>query len=361
MPNSYTKIIETFLNEYKRKGFITEDELFSNYIKYKIPLLKVDSITEHLLALGVLIINKEELGKGDTPFTDRSKLDYDKIYDEVKSIQPELESFIDNARKIRPPQLREWQSLIPQAQNGNLFARNRLVEMYLRIVIRQAVYYSKKYKTMLDENIQNGVLGLIYSIKKYDARKHDKFAVYAQWWISQYIQREMTIYNNLLSFPVWVKDRIFSVQKLISNHHSYCSCQNIFYCDFIANNYKRKFQDDKIAIEQVRTFLHQFISLNEIDPQSGIINDDREHEDEMLEAATIAQNNIKLIKIINRLDVKEKQVLLYRLGFCEGKSWTLEQVGNEFGVTRERIRQIEKKALNKINAFPEYQRLICDS
>ncbi len=136
------QIITTLYDCYKAKGFITEDEALSLFAANNVSLPQIDSITAHLLALGVII--QDDNGVEDL-YVDRSKIDYDKFFDEVNEDTPELVLFTEYIRGIVPPQPREWQKLIPQAQNGNKFAKTRMIEMYMRLILRTAWYYSHKY------------------------------------------------------------------------------------------------------------------------------------------------------------------------------------------------------------------------
>ena len=126
----HKQIILELYNRYQANGFITEDEALACFVAHKIPLNEIDIITEHLLTHGVVIKYSED--EEDDDLTDRSKLDYNEIFNEVIEIAPGLSTFIEYVRTITPPQNREWMNLVPQAQSGNQYARNRLIEMYLR-------------------------------------------------------------------------------------------------------------------------------------------------------------------------------------------------------------------------------------
>ena len=362
MTNATTRqhIIDQLYSKYKANGFITEDEALACFVAHQIPLFEIDSLTEHLLTLGVIIKLEEDDSDEDELFAnDRSKLDYSEIFDEILLIQPELKTFIEYARNITPPQHREWQNLIHQAQNGNAYARNRLVEMYLRVVIKQALYCYKKYQVSLEDTIQNGVLGLITAIKKYNPAEQDKFSTYAPWWINQSIYRRMRIYNNPMYFPVHVKTTVFTVQEMIEEHYnSNCSCLNINSCKLIVNELQKKLDCERDTAKQVLHYLNQWTSLDYIDPQSSELNDYGLFHDEMVESIDTAYINQTIFTILDSLKEREREVLLYRFGFFDGEPWTLEQVGIKLGVTRERIRQIESKALRRLRSIPHIQKLI---
>jgi RNA polymerase primary sigma factor len=313
-----------------------------------------------LLTLGVIIKLEEDDSDEDELFAnDRSKLDYSEIFDEILLIQPELETFIEYARNITPPQHREWQNLIHQAQNGNAYARNRLVEMYLRVVIKQALYCYKKYQVSLEDTIQNGILGLITAIKKYNPAEQDKFPTYAPWWINQFIYRRMRIYNNPMYFPVHVKTTVFTVQEMIEEHYnSNCSCPDINSCEAFVNELQKKLDCEKDSAKQFLHYLSQWTSLDYIDHQSFELSDHGLLDNEMVESVNAIYTNQTILTIIACLKDREREVLLYRFGFFDGQPRTLEQVGVRLGVTRERVRQIEAKVLQRLRSMPSIQKLI---
>lgn len=362
MTNATTRqhIIDQLYNKYKANGFITEDEALACFVAHQIPLFEIDSLTEHLLTLGVIIKLEEDDSDEDELFAnDRSKLDYGEIFDEVLLIQPELETFIEYARNITPPQHREWQILLPQAQNGNIYARDRIIEMYLRIVIKQALYCHKKYQVSLEDTIQNGILGLITAIKKYNPAEQDKFSTYAPWWINQSIYRRMRIYNNPMYFPVHVKTTVFTVQEMIEEHYnSNCSCPDINSCEVFINELQKKLDCEKDSAKQFLHYLNQCNSLEYIDPQSPELSDHGLVDDEMVEAVNTVHINQTTLTIIDSLKDREREILLYRFGFFDGQPWTLEQVGARLGVTRERVRQIEAKVLRRLRSMPSIKKMI---
>lgn len=352
-------IIDQLYSRYKANGFITENEALACFVAHQIPLFEIDSLTEHLLTLGVIIrFDEYDNDEDELVLNDRSKLDYGEIFNEVLSTQPELEMFIEYIRNINPPQNREWQVLIPQAQNGNTYAQNRLVEMYLRIVVKQALYCCKKYQVSLEDTIQNGVLGLITAIKKYNPTEHDKFSTYAPWWINQYIYRRMRIYNNPMYFPAHVKNTVFTVQEKIYEHYnSNCACININSCELLIDELQEKLNCERDSVKQTLHYLNQWTSLDCADLQSSELSDDGLLNDEMVESIDTAHTNKTIHNCMDSLKDRERKVLLYRFGFFDGEPWTLEQVGINLGVTRERVRQIESKALCRLKSISSMRRI----
>jgi len=349
------KIITELYNRYQANGFITEDEALAYFVANKVLLSEIDSITEHLLTLGV-IIKLEDAGEDDENVNDRSKLDYNEIFDEVLSIQPNLINFIEYIRNIAPPQNREWQTLIPQAKNGNKYAYSRLIEMYLRIVIKQALYCHKKYQIPLEDTIQDGVIGLIIAIKKFDPTEHEKFSTYAPWWISQSISRRMQISSNPMYFPVHVKSVVFMLQKLMVEHDcNECDYEKMALCPAFVSETQKQLDCDVDMIKRYISYLYQWSSLEDFDLRGIEPNDRNECDCKMLELADASYISQTIHTLMENLKPREREVLIYRYGFFDGEPWTLEQIGNKLGITRERVRQIESKALRKIEIWCKFK------
>jgi len=206
-------VIAELHKSYLENGFITEDEALSCFAKNNIPLSEIDSITEHILGMGVLI-HLDEYDDDEEGFSDHSKLDYDEVFDEIIALDPSLITLITYVREITPPQRREWQKLIPQMSSGNAYAFNRLFDMYLRIAVKIALRISKDGSIELDDAIQVGAMGLIRAIRQYDASSHGNIGSYLPLWIQQYIDRAVADTGLTIRLPVHVFD---SVRKIETN------------------------------------------------------------------------------------------------------------------------------------------------
>lgn len=349
------EIVAELYNRYQANGFITEEEALTCFAVYNLPLYEIDSLTEHLLTLGVIIKLEEDDEEDDQHITDRSKLNYNEIFNEVLFLEPNLHGFIEYIRNITPPRHREWQNLLPQAQNGNDFAFDRLVEMYLKTVVKQALYLSKKHHLPLEDTIQDGIVGLIISIKKFNLFEHDKFSTYAPWWITQTINRLKRIPGNPMYFPVHMKDNLFMIQDVIEEHIcKYCPKDENNICQKLLQQLCEKYGwtiDDAAAY-----VLHykQWSSLDDILEESNDkFNDKGMFETELIDNIDSDYIVKTYMEYLNKFELRERQVLLLRYGFTKKGEMTLEEVGKIFGVTRERVRQIENKAIQRLRSATE--------
>ncbi len=182
-----TTIINELYSRYQANGFITEDETLACFVAHHIPLKQVDSITDHLLSVGVIIKINDSQDDNEEETYDRTRIDYDIIFNKALRTSPELASLINYIRNIKPPQHCEWQILIPQAQNGNQYAQNRLFEMYLRVAFYYALQFHKTIKIELDDILQECMIGLFKAIRDFRIEKHTSFIAFLQLCINRQV------------------------------------------------------------------------------------------------------------------------------------------------------------------------------
>lgn len=340
-------VFEKAFLEYSIKGYVTEDYILDLVGEYDLPLSEVNRVCEQLVNKGVLIRDDSVNDEGSIG-TDYSQTDYSQTFDEVVAVDESLTVFIDYVRGIQPPQWRESQYLLPQAKIGNPYAKQRLIEMYLRVVIRIALSFHKKYGFPLADAIQEGCTGLVIALDKYELDRSGVFTTYAPWWIRQVITREFSVGNPIMYFPVHVSDRL-SVVYEIKKKHSYDQCVDSSTCAAIVSEVADALNCSKDESSQLIWYIDPFESIEKfIEENESVFCDHGAFENEMFGHIAYSELRSLTADAIGTLKDREREVLQYRFGLLDDKRLTLEQVGGIYGLTRERIRQIEAKAIKKM-------------
>ncbi len=340
-------VIEKAFLEYSLKGYVTEDYVLDLVGKYDLPLSEVSRVCEQLVAKGV-IIRDDSIDNEDFLGTDYSQTDYNQTFDEVAALDKSLTVFVDYIRGIQPPQWREAQYLLPQAKTGNPYAKQRIIEMYLRIVIRIALSFHKKYGFPLAETIQEGCIGLLIALNKYELDQSGVFATYAPWWIRQVITREFSVGNPIMYFPVHMSERLAVAYK-IKEKHACEQCEDNVTCVILISEVTNKLKCSEAEALQFIRYIEPFESIDKfIEEKESMFCDHGAFESKIFDHVVYNELRSLTADTIGTLKGREKEVLQYRFGLLDDEPLTLEAVGSIYGVTRERIRQIEAKAIRKM-------------
>ena len=233
--------------------------------------------------------------------------------------------------------------LYEKIANGDVNARNKIIECNLRLVVSIARRYTRNGLSLLDL-IQEGNTGLMIAAEKFDVSRNCKFSTYATWWIRQAISRAIADYSKTIRIPVHMYDIINKVnkaqRKLVVELNREPTLEELS-ADTNIPMYKIK-----EAIQYDQTILSLYAPAN-IDGDVlfvDIIEDPNSTRDLYMDTE---RKNV-IMNCLSTLTPREEFVIKHRMGFINGKVYTLEEIGEIFGVTRERIRQIENKAIRKL-------------
>lgn len=338
------------------KGFLTFDDIMDLSDTYSLSVSEVDQLSEALEIRGIIIYETAPSGKDTDCFEDYSRIDYDAIFSEIISLSPELEYIVDLIRKLPPPQYGEISTLTAQVAAGNTFARERLILIHLRVALKIALSMAKSHQYDIADAVSAGFVGLVIAVDRFDPDGFSAFQSYASLWIQQNINRECNPIWMEYYFPAHYKEKMLCVyecylsvlervpdkpfEDIITEISEYLGISFIQTKDFL----KAAIQQSENRLSISDFFEDDFCSEVSALPQ-GLIQPGEELFDSVI--ASILEESV--LETLSTLTPKEEKVLKLRFGIDDDCPRTLEETGNEFSITRERIRQIEVKALRKLS------------
>jgi RNA polymerase primary sigma factor len=298
-------------------------------------------------------------------FSDSNNWEYllkgiDNALAEQKDVLPEIRrldeklSFYEEKIGVRRNEVLKISEELSRLQGESEKARKTLIESNLRLVVSIAKRYSDKGMNFLDL-VQEGNFGLIKAVKKFDHRKGNKFSTYATWWIRQCISRSIADQSRVIRLPVHVNDDLKRFQK-VSFHLQQELGRNPGIGE-IVERLKIGRKKAKILSEIVKEPVSLDVPIMDDENKKFVDFVVDEQALSPVEAAIYSNLTRDTDAVLASLSPREEKILRMRFGIGESKQYTLEEIGNVFSVTRERIRQIEKKALRKLKNPGRNQKL----
>lgn len=362
------------LDQANRQGYVTFDNILDCADSNSLPITDFDWLASEITTRGVLIYDKEPesqhtIDRKDDDFDDFAQIDYSAIFDRIIELDDSLEDFVKKVRATKPPQWKELSTLEYQVMEGNKHARNRMIEMHLRVALKMALQRTEQYDMEITEAVTEACIGLILAVDKYDPDTNGAFSSYATMWIMQNISRYQDTRNALVYYPAHRKELYFSAYPLLKEI-GYTDAPDLFNDEEIRNFLHSRLDFDDNQISDVLNAAVQSESLDEIISESIEKPTTRAFEKKLsqITKALTADNDTEqdalkilrkedLVDALNALKPREKEVLMLRYGMIDNEEKTLEEVGKRLGVTRERVRQIEGKALAKLSRLSQFKKL----
>ncbi|MCR1952521.1 MULTISPECIES: RNA polymerase sigma factor RpoD [unclassified Clostridium] len=338
--NSKMTIVKNLLDKGRKSGTLTYKEIMDEVEHIDLSPEQIEKIYEVLESMGIEVIG-EPNGADEV----EEELDLDLTIPEGIAIDDPVRMYLKEIGKVPLLSSEEEIELANRIEQGDQRAKKKLAEANLRLVVSIAKRYVGRGMLFLDL-IQEGNLGLIKAVEKFDYRKGFKFSTYATWWIRQAITRAIADQARTIRIPVHMVE---TINKLIRVQRQLL--QELGRDPFPEEI--SKVMD--LPVDKVREI--QKIAQEPVSLETPIGEEEDSHlgdfipDDDALapaEAAAFTMLKEQLINVLDTLTPREEKVLRLRFGLDDGRARTLEEVGKEFNVTRERIRQIEAKALRKL-------------
>jgi len=363
------ELVEKLIRKGQTRGFVTETEVLYTFPEIEDYIVVYENFLDELDLAGLQVMETKEgvLGRGKElqDAMTKIRIETPSKTDNVPTTagpdgmlelsQDSIQMYLREIGKIPLLTTEEEVGLAKRKERGDKEAEQRLIEANLRLVVSIAKKFVGKQLSLLDL-IQEGNIGLFRAVKKFEYRKGYKFSTYATWWIRQAITRALADQSRTIRIPVHMVETINRFQQIERQ---------------LIQDLGREPMPEEIAsemdedIERVRHIIK--ISQDTVSLETSVGEDDEDStlEDFIEDVKNVSPDRsaaLQLLRdyvrdVIKDLSPREQKILEMRFGLTDGVSHTLEEVGKEFDVTRERIRQIEAKALERIQTHMGIEKL----
>jgi RNA polymerase primary sigma factor len=358
MPFSEIEELRNVVTEGRERGYLTPEEIAAPLEDAEPSREQIVDLHQYLMENGIEIVSEEEArANAQESSSPREEIQVPKKVELDLTVEPSLDSLRLYLRSIGRVDLLTAEQevmLAKRIERGDMDAKQQMIEANLRLVVSIAKNYLGRGLTFLDL-IQEGSLGLIRAVEKFDYRRGYKFSTYATWWIRQAVTRAIADKARTIRIPVHMVEKLNKVvhveRQLVQDLGREPSPEEIAKeLEWTAREVK-----DILRMAQLPVSLEKPIGEDEDSSLGDFVEDETAESPFELASENLRRQNVR--KALEALPEREREVMEMRFGLNGHQARTLEEVGRAFGVTRERIRQIENNTLKKLESLPEAQRL----
>jgi RNA polymerase primary sigma factor len=349
--------LQALVTEARERGFLSFEEIAACLEEVEVTKEQVQELHAHLLEHGVEIMSQDGKPMASLePSAEKDPTAPKKVEIDL-TVEPSLDSlrlYLRSIGRVGLLTAYEEVQLAKRIERGDMEAKQHMIEANLRLVVSIAKGYLGRGLTFLDL-IQEGSLGLIRAVEKFDYRRGYKFSTYATWWIRQAVTRAIADKARTIRIPVHMVEKLNKVvhveRQLVQDLGREPTPEEIAAeLECTAREVK-----DILRMSQLPISLEKPIGEEEDSELGDFVQDDTAESPFELAVENLRRENVR--KALDALPAREREVIEMRFGLKGHQARTLEEVGRAFGVTRERIRQIENNTLKKLESLPEAQRL----
>ncbi|MBM3281512.1 MAG: sigma-70 family RNA polymerase sigma factor [Candidatus Harrisonbacteria bacterium] len=341
------KNLEELIDRGKDRGFVTDQEVLSVFPDIEMSVGFLDEIYEELERMNIKVVETAQL----IEVPDEARISMEDISDErlLQGLPDAVQIYLKSIGKTDLLTSDQEKELAKRIERGDEEARRQFIKANLRLVVSIAKRYANRSPNLsILDLIQEGNIGLTRAVEKFDYRRGFKFSTYAHWWIRQAITRALADQSRTIRIPVHMVETI----------SKYTQAKRRLFQEL-----GREPLPEEIAIEMgmpvekihhIQQISQDTISLEaplgDEDDNDSVLSDFIPDDSSLTPAQSATQSLLRerIKEVLVDLTEREQKILMMRFGLDDGVTHTLEEVGKEFGVTRERIRQIEAKALQRI-------------
>ncbi len=341
-------VLEELIRKGKQRGFITEAEIMKTIPDFEKNVDLIEDLYERCQSASVKILGAKDLLTFDSDEITQDELLRATELGGIGDVADSVQVYLREIGQIALLTFEEERELAKRLERGDEEARQRLIKANLRLVVSIAKKYINRSSNLsLLDLIQEGNIGLSRAVDKFDYRRGFKFSTYATWWIRQAITRSIADYGRTIRIPVHMVETLTKFKKVKNR------LQMELGREPLPSEVAKEMKEEVEKIHHLMKIDQDTLSLDkpvEEDEEKTLIGDFVKDEsnptpDQVVSSKILSE---ELRKVVDSLSPREKKIIEMRFGLIDGVTHTLEEVGREFAITRERVRQIEAKALERM-------------